>query len=109
VIDPYLYPGTSILKNKLGIREQDKLNTTEADYTFVRLRELQENPLSGSYDFQHLCAIHKYVFQDVYEWAGKPREIDIFKHETVLSGLSIDYTKHQDIEKAWEWRSGFIQ
>ena len=99
MVDPYLYPGTSVLKNKLGIRKQETLDGAESNYSAMRLKELQKNPLSGSYDFKHLCALHKYIFQDIYEWAGKPREIDIFKHETVLAGISVDYTKYRNIKK----------
>jgi cell filamentation protein len=99
VTDPYLYPSTTILKNKLGLREQDSLDTAEASYTTLRLKEIKDSPLPGNYNFKHLCAIHKYLFQDMYTWAGQPRTIDIIKHERVLAGLSVDYAKHQDIRK----------
>lgn len=31
----------------------------------------------GNFDLEHLCAIHQYVFQDVYDWAGQIRTVDI--------------------------------
>ena len=45
--DPYLYEGSSVLKNKLGIREQDKLEDAEADYVVFRLKEIVMNPEQG--------------------------------------------------------------
>lgn len=34
---------------------------------------------TGSFDFQHYCAVHYHLFQDVYAWAGKPRTVRISK------------------------------
>ncbi|HET9656828.1 MAG TPA: Fic family protein [Kineosporiaceae bacterium] len=39
----------------------------------VRLRKLSEKPIPGRFDYDHMKAIHRYVFQDVYEWAGQER------------------------------------
>lgn len=90
--DPYVYPGTDILKNILGIKDKETLDDAEADYVSLRLRELAGNPLAGSYDFAHLSRMHKYIFQDIYEWAGKIRTINMEKEEPALGGLSIEYS-----------------
>ena len=45
----------------------------------LRLLELIDRPIRGKYDLKHLQAIHKYIFQDVYEWAGEIRKVDIAK------------------------------
>jgi Protein involved in cell division len=95
--DPYLYKGTSVLKNKLNIKVQEHLDRAEGDYTSLRLAELAENPLDGDYDFAHLCAIHGYIFQDLFDWAGKPRMIDIQRPEPVLGGWSVEYSPHVEI------------
>lgn len=71
MIDPYVYPGTNILRNVLDIRDKQTLDDAEADYVSLRLRELAENPLDGDYDFAHMTKMHQYIFQDIYEWAGK--------------------------------------
>ena len=73
--DPYLYEDTDVLKNKLDIKEQDLLDDAEADYVVYRLKELAMNPLEGKYDLEHLMEMHRYTFQDLYEWAGKARVI----------------------------------
>lgn len=98
MLDPYVYPGTNILKNVLDIQDRQMLDDAEADYVSLRLRELVENPLEGDYDVSHLTEMHKYIFQDIYEWAGKIRTIDIEKEEPALGGLSIEYSDNAKIE-----------
>jgi cell filamentation protein len=57
--DPYCYPGTNVLINKYGIRNQSELDKTEANLTVVRLKQLAMAPLPGDYDFAHFCAVHQ--------------------------------------------------
>jgi hypothetical protein len=97
VADPYLYSGTMVLINKFDVRDQKKLDEIEAAYVSLRLSEIAEKPLPGKYDNRHLRAIHKYIFGDLYEWAGEYRSIDIEKEEVVLGGLSIEYSPHEKI------------
>ena len=75
----YCYPNSNVLINKKDIRNAKELLDAEILYTGIRLMELQECPISGKFDFKHLCKIHKYIFQDIYGWAGKIRTIDIGK------------------------------
>lgn len=75
----YCYPDSNVLMNKLGIRNQADLLNAEKEFTSVRLIELQENPVKGRFDFVHFMKIHKYIFQDLYDWAGKIRTVDIGK------------------------------
>ena len=75
----YCYPNSNVLINKLGITDIDTLQKAEMDYTFVRLMDLQKKPLSGDFSFTHLKRIHKYIFQDLYDWAGKVRTVNISK------------------------------
>lgn len=80
--DVYCIPGTAVLKNKAGITDQDQLDEYEGDFTAIRLLELTQNPAEGSFDLAHLCKIHQYLFQDVYEWAGEVRSVDIIRGES---------------------------
>lgn len=75
----YCYPNSEVLKNKLNITDKNELFEAEKELTAIRLRELQESPIKGKFDFKHLKAIHKYIFQDVYDWAGKERTVEIGK------------------------------
>ncbi len=95
--DPYLYEDVDVLKNKLGIKEQDLLDDAEADYVVYRLKDLAINSLPGDYHTDHFLKIHFVIFQDVFEWAGIPRTISIYKEEDVLGGQSIEYSDPFDI------------
>ena len=75
-IDPYVYPGTIVLINKFGIRDRDELEFRERAKTSVRA---EIGIPTGNFDLAHLCAIHKHLFQDVYEWAGEVRTLEINK------------------------------
>lgn len=92
-----LQPINNTLKNKFGITDIHELNEIEANYTALRLRELAMVPLPGDYDFTHLRNMHKYIFQDVYSWAGKKRNVEIVKGERLLDGESVDYTGYRSI------------
>ncbi len=97
--DIYLYDDCDVLKNLLDIRDQKLLNDAEADYVTYRLKEIVIKPLPGAYDYDHLLRMHKYIFQDIYEWAGQQRKLNIYKEEPVLGGLSVNYSDTFDIPK----------
>jgi cell filamentation protein len=42
-----------------------------------RTIECSYRPVQGAFDSSHLKAIHHYLFQDVYEWAGKFRTVNM--------------------------------
>lgn len=90
--DPYLYPDSETLVNLLDETDETKFSIIEADYTSLRIKELLDTPIIGNFDFVHLSRIHKYIFQDIYKWAGEQRIINIEKAEEALSGLSVEYT-----------------
>jgi cell filamentation protein len=74
--DPYTYKNSTVLINKLNLRDQDKLDDFEAEISSARANE----PLpGGELDFAHYCAVHKHLFQDVYDWAGTPRTVRMSK------------------------------
>jgi len=75
----YCYQGTSILKNKLDIHNKDQFLTAETRLAAVRLYQLYEKPVQGAFDFSHLCRIHHHIFQDLYDWAGETRTVNIAK------------------------------
>jgi cell filamentation protein len=77
--DPYCYENTQILINKKNIRDQDKLDKFERLYTAKRLYELNKKPIKGEFDLDHLKDIHRYIFQDIYDFAGKVRTVNIGK------------------------------
>jgi cell filamentation protein len=74
--DDYCYPGTTVLKNKLDLRDADELADFEAEVSDARADE--ESP-GGKLDFEHFKAIHHHLFQDVYDWAGEIRTVRMSK------------------------------
>jgi cell filamentation protein len=77
--DPYLDPLTGVLRNRLGLTHLDELDRAEADLTGYRLVELGERALPGAYDLAHLQAFHRFIFGDLYGWAGELRTVSIAK------------------------------
>ena len=78
-LDPYLYPETAVLRNLRGLADPEQLERFEARRTHRRIAELIDRPLSGAFDLVHLKVIHRYIFQDVYEWAGQFRTVNLSK------------------------------
>ena len=77
--DPYVYPGTDVLRNMQGIHDGLELEQLEARLTFLRGLQLASGPIAGEYDLAHLKAFHRYLFAGLYEWAGEPRTVALAK------------------------------
>jgi cell filamentation protein len=77
--DPYLDLSTGVLRNRLGITDPAELARAEAELTALRLVELRRVALPGCFDLAHLRAFHRFIFGDVYDWAGEPRTVSIGK------------------------------
>lgn len=75
----YCYPDSDTLINKLNIRDFQKLQDAERDITARRLLQLYDHPIKANFDYTHLKRIHRYIFQDIYAWAGRERTVDIAK------------------------------
>ena len=88
--DPYVYEGTNVLINKLNIRDEKELDDAESELIVFSIEELKQESFQIN-TINDCLKIHKYLFGDLYEWAGQPRTIDIFKGESLLNGQSIDY------------------
>jgi cell filamentation protein len=74
--DPYLYPGTRILRNRLGIADSKALDRIERQLVTQRIKD---GVPTGKFDLAHLQAIHRHLFQDLYDWAGELRTVEINK------------------------------
>ncbi len=98
------YPNSDVLINKYNIRDKELLEKLEIQKVFVKLLGLDVNParISYTYDVEHLTKLHKYLFGDLYEWAGTFRKANFYKSERVLSGASAEYADYRDIEKRLE-------
>ncbi len=77
--DPYLIPGSGVLRNKLGIQDAPTLDRLERRLSTERA---SQGVPAGDFDLKHLRAIHGHLFQDVYDWAGQVRSVEITKGES---------------------------
>lgn len=66
------YPGTETLRNKLGLRDPDRLALAERYFSALRARRGFPDA-ARALDVDGLRAIHRHLFQDVYDWAGSFR------------------------------------
>ncbi|NNM59058.1 MAG: hypothetical protein HKM04_04520 [Legionellales bacterium] len=81
-VDLYVYPGTTVLINLHGIRDQEKLDQYELMLYTAQVNE----PLPrGQLDYAHLKAIHHHFFGTLYAWAGQERTVDIAKGDTLFA------------------------
>ena len=90
----YCYSGTSILKNKLNIRDEHILEQAELELSGLSssLIDYAEPP----YNLQYLQAINNQLKGDLYEWSGQLRQIDISKGDTrfcTFSRIEIETNK----------------
>jgi len=71
----YTYPAAGTLKNKLGTTDSQDLGRIEGQLVAARIYELTlgYGP-NGQFDTDHLKAVHRHLYQDIYEWAGHTRD-----------------------------------
>ena len=95
------YPESDVLINKYNIRDKELLEKFEIQKVFAKLLGLDVKParIDYTYDVEHMINIHKYLFGDIYEWAGTFRKENLYKSERVLSGGSAEYVDYHEIEK----------
>lgn len=82
------YEGTTCLINKLNIRDEEKLNFVESQITIHKTAELLNTQSFGDFDFSHYKAIHKYLFNELYDWAGEIRTVNMSKKGTSFVDVS---------------------
>ena len=97
--EEYLYPGTNTLKNKLGITDYEELKEKEAEISFEKLVDLYEHPIKGPFDKKHLRDIHRYIFSDLYDWAGEYRTVYMSKNHSYFAAVEmIDEYLEEDLK-----------
>ena len=79
------YPDTNVLINKLGITDAEALEKNESMITGIKSAQLIMQPLKPDFSFEDYKALHRYLFSDLYEWAGTVRKIDMSKMNTCFT------------------------
>lgn len=77
----YCYENSNTLINKLNIKDYKQLEKYEAKITAAKSLGLRIKGITGNFDKKHYTEIHKYLFEDLYYFAGKFREENIGKGE----------------------------
>ncbi len=75
----YCYENSHTLINELNIKDEKILQKYEAKITAAKLLSLRQRGITGNFDVKHFMAIHTYLFEDIYPFAGKFRTEDISK------------------------------
>lgn len=75
----YCYKNSNILKNNLNIKDNKLLENFERKLVIAKLYDLRQNNKIGNFDIQHFVNIHKYLFEDIYPFAGRFRTENIAK------------------------------
>lgn len=86
------YPDTTVLINKLDIREQNELDALEKQITLLRGIQAEQETQFTNVDFEFYKSLHRALFGDLYDWAGCLRTINISKKGTV-------FCDHTELEK----------
>lgn len=100
--DPYLYEDVPVLINKLNIKDAAKLEQAEADITIIKLLSIDTLNQGQPFDLEYIKSLHKYIFGDIYPFAGEIRKVPIVKSEPVLGGDTVRYAMPSEIEKKVE-------
>ena len=96
----YTYKNSDVLVNKLDIKDEEKLKAYETKIVALKLASLQKMEFDRSYDENHLKFIHKYLFEEVYEFAGEYRKENITKENFLFSQYQFIEDNIKDIIKS---------
>lgn len=78
--DGYCYPGSTVLRNRLDIRDEPTLSEAEQQLTAIAAGSIEFNP--PPYDLAYLQRIHRALFSDLFDWAGELRSVGMAKQAT---------------------------
>ena len=76
----YCYKDSNVLRNKLNITNNCLLEEAERKIVLAKLYDLRQNKKIGNFDTEHFIGIHRYLFEDIYLFAG------LFRTENIAKG-----------------------
>lgn len=92
---PYIDPSTGFLRNEVSATTQEEIDLAAAEILPGRLEALANAPIPCTGDREHLQAIHRVLFDGIFDWAGQFRTTDIDKQGT-------DFVPAGEVESAIE-------
>ena len=93
--DPYIEEN-GVLRNKLNIKDENRLKVAEADIGFLKLITVDSIRIDN-FDEELIKKIHRHIFEDIFDWAGEYRTVPLVKEELVIPGLSVQYSDCKSI------------
>ena len=92
------------LREYYTTKEQQNINHNELECDFVSMRIVELlNQDNFELSVDYLKYIHKYLFQDVHEFAGEFRKVDFSKHEKILNNDSVAYGDSKTLTESLEY------
>ena len=98
----YRYPGTQVLRNVPGIKNQELLSRVEATLSSNALALYAPDPTSLTFDLDHLRDVHRHLFRDVYPWAGEIRTA------TMGRGVGPPFAAYDQIEDTMDGVARYV-
>lgn len=95
----------NLLKTYYETQNQSDINIQrekECDIVSLRIAQLLEDKSFG-FSPVALKNIHKFLFKDIFDFAGDYRSYNITKKEEILNGDTVKYVNYQDIESYIEY------
>ena len=86
------YENSTVLINKMDIHDQSQLDAVEKQITLLRGIQAEKETEFVNVDFDFYCSLHRFLFGDLYDWAGSLRSINISKKGTV-------FCRHTELEQ----------
>ena len=83
------YEGTFCLINKLGIKDEHLLKELDTSFSVARIGKIENNNIEFPITPDGYKSIHRFIFEEIYDWAGEYRKINISKKGTFFA----DYEK----------------
>ncbi|QUR94952.1 Fic/DOC family protein [Macrococcoides canis] len=100
-MDQHFDKTSDILINSFNIVDKEQLKIQEQAIVTDAMEDLLDSSLKVNIlSSEDLKDIHRFLFGDIYPWAGEYRTVNIEKPEKVLGGLSVQYGNYNDIEES---------
>ncbi|RDH41476.1 Fic/DOC family protein [Zooshikella ganghwensis] len=98
--DPYCYPDSKVLVNKLNILDEPILEEAERELSELASQKIEFTP--PPYSLETLKQIHHTLFIDLYDWAGQVRTVDVTKSSTRFCNVN---RIEPEANKCFKWLS----
>lgn len=83
------------MPNKLGISDAKELENAEYDITAKNTQKVLQQPCPKVFDFNLLLDLHRQLFEEIYDFAGKVRTVNISKPDSPVPFCYVDFIQSE--------------